>query len=532
MDGFFEDADCDLEKFVAPIEKHLDDIEVFSKKVPIFNGHYAISVVGNENNITYLITDPFGSRPIYYAETSRGWVWGFQVRQIVKSLDRRSLDIQGLDEFFIHQWLMEDRTLLSGVNQVLPSHVVCLETGKPPLVRRYARLDFCPSSGEMDLEHAVNLTDRALSDYFERIRKSHACISILFSGGVDSSLLLAKAKEFDFERLFAVTAHFPGHENPEIKQATAIAEYLKVELRIVEVPDSFIRDFTPDLVWQLERPPAYLNSFARAKIFHEVSSDAGLILSGEVADCMFSSDIGVSASRYERKRQPIKRIPNFARRSLASILKRLDSSVARKASFLLTSDAREYVRQYAEYNKSRSDEAISKADLAPTLRQVARQTKLYAGYEPNCAGSIFSFSQNRTLYTSNRNQYYHYSQLAAPHRLNVSLPFMSREIANIGLALPDALKWDRLGAKPVLKSLATRYIPAHWVHASKQGFVSPDSSWISGPLSTWRAILLDERSAARGIFDHDILQRLETPRDNLLLLTATMLEIYFRQFHD
>ena len=105
-------------------------------------------------------------------------------------------------------------------------------------------------------------------------------------------------------------------------------------------------------------------------------------------------------------------------------------------------------------------------------------------------------------------------------------------MAAIGIGLPDALKWDSLGTKPVLKKLATRYLPKDLVYASKLGFEMPAVDWLRGPLAPWYDLLLEERTLARGLFSEVAIRALDIERDHDLIWTAMSLELFMRQFID
>lgn len=401
---------------------------------------------------------PFGLRPIYYAETDRGWTWSFTLKELLPRLGTLSLDRLAIDEILIHRWLMDEHTLIIGVKQVLPSHFVCLRPGKPPLVRRYARVEFSPSPEQWDEVETIQRTNHALDAYFGKLRARHSRIAIFLSGGVDSSLLLAKARDYHFEKLVAVTAWFPGLDNPEADRARQVARHLEVkDHRMVPVTDSFIEEFFPELVRRLERPPAYINSFARAAMFQAIAGEVDAVVIGEGADGMFSDESAQVALRYDRKQRLLNKLPWNIRRGLAKL------TPARLRYILANS----------------------------TFDMVRGSRPFYAAYEP-AGDSITAFCQTRNLYTSNRNQYYTYAKLADVHGIKIEFPFLMQGLTEIGLILPDKLKADHLGAKPILKKLACRYLPEEWMYASKLGFHAPLASWLSGPLGNWRSDLLEQ----------------------------------------
>jgi asparagine synthase (glutamine-hydrolysing) len=123
-------------------------------------------------------------------------------------------------------------------------------------------------------------------------------------------------------------------------------------------------------------------------------------------------------------------------------------------------------------------------------------------------------------------------RLSAPFGISVEMPFISPEIVDVALQLPSRLKADGGIAKPVLKTLAARYYPKELVYRNKQGFPTPTSRWLGGPLGHCRSTLSEERTASRGVLDLAALRAAEVGRDDEAIWTSMCLEMICRQFID
>lgn len=528
LNGVVEESDSistRMTAYLAAVER-----DPAGRSIPQFSGNYALAIVSNDHQQTDLITDLLASHPIYYARTDIGWVWSFQLRYIIPYLRDRSLDQRGLQEMFLYRWLMEDGTLLAGVKQVLPGHCVTLKPDGSSVVRRYCRFDFAPASDAPKQQVLMSEVDMALDGVLERLRKHHTDICVLFSGGVDSSLLLAKAREHGFRRLFAVTANFPGHDNPELPRAAKIAQHLGVEHRVVDVSDSFVGHHLPDVVWALERPPTYFNALARLRIAAEVSSETDILLSGEVADCLYGGDIGGILS-YERKQRHLAALPWPLRHAAAAAFRFVPSHRCTRIANLLDFSTADHIRKGGHFDAAPGSKRVPIGALIPSLRGTL-PGGFYSDFEPLNSQSPIAISQNRTLYTSNRNQFQVYNLIAGPAGIQVHFPFAAAEVLASAAKIPDACKWDARGPKPVLKALACKYLPAEWVYESKIGFYAPTVSWLRNAMAGLRGMLTDERTAARGLYDMEVLRRLSPDCDTQLIFTALGVEIFCRQFLD
>ncbi|MCC7049429.1 MAG: 7-cyano-7-deazaguanine synthase [Alphaproteobacteria bacterium] len=534
--GVCDHFDRDARAVVQRIEANLDDADWVFANIPLRFGPYGLVVEALHSKRVYLIADPLGMEPIYYCQSNGDWHWSFDIKHLSGRLDPRALDMRGVDEMFSFRWLMEDHTLIDGVTRVLPSHVVCLEKGRAPRIHRYARIDYAPSAAAGDEADAIARTDRALDAYLSRLRGHTSRLGVFLSGGVDSSLLLAKARDHGFDRLLALTGVFPHRPNPELERARAVASHLKVEHRIVPVEDQYIADVFPRLVWQFESPVSYFNNFIRAAMFKSAAGLVDFVLTGEGADGMFSQEVGRTqdALRFDAKRRLVGWLPAPLQAGLSRLLLAFPSQAAARLARIFANDTWRYIRRRgALFDYGKGIDKTHAEDLIASLSRYRREhgEPLYSVYEP-ANMSISVFCQNRGLYTQNRHQYYCYAVLAREHGIKVGLPYLSSDIFAAALTLQDALKSDERGPKPILKKLARRYIPEDIVYAPKAGFETPDVELLRGPLGKWLPMLTDERTRARNLFDQDVVASLDVARDVYLVFCALGLEIFMRQFLD
>lgn len=531
--GYFEYPDVARKAIEFLIEAGDLDPLLFKQHIPLLDGQYGIAITNCQSESVHLIADLLGTVPIYYAQTEEGWAWSFKLRDLLPHLPSRKINPEGVLEVFLYRWLMGECTLLSEVRQVLPGECVTLQAGQPPQRSIYRRFEFSPTNGSFDQSALVEQTSRTLDRYLASVRQRYDRIAVLFSGGVDSSLLLAKAREHNFQRLVAVTARFPGHENPELERVLQIAQHLEIQPLLVDVDDDFIKSRFDDLVRVLERPPTYLNGWARTRIFEAIKGEVDVALTGEGADCLFGSDEFVGLSRFNEKQLVLQHVPWPIRRILSRAFNHIPNRMAQRLSRQLAFSTVDLIRRGAFEAGGKKGE-IKMTDLVPELREYCGNglPSMYEQFESGNSSSFISLAQNRSLYTSNRNQLFAYANHAAQFGIPVLHPFLSKGMLEIGKTLPDAAKRDAEGAKPILKKLACRYVPRDLVYGKKYDFVAPTAGWLEGPLSAWSEILRDGVTSARGLFDAAVVDRLATDTNRGLVIAGATLEIFFRQFID
>lgn len=536
--GFVDSTVAEVEELVARLSLRMLDARSSTDQaieIPVLSGNFALIIEAPDAKTTLLIADPLGLRSLYYIETQDGWVWSTKMRMLFPLVEGRSLDLTGVDEFFRYRWLAGENTLISQIKQVQPSHYTFLRDGFPAVTRRYAKLSFCQSGGHDDEAAAIDETNSALDSYFTKMRRRSDAVGIFFSGGVDSSLLVAKAREHDFRRLVTVTVRWPGRPNPEAERAARIAKHFNVEHRVVDVSDEFIETALPGLIWQLERPPRHANGFAIARMFSAICDDVEIAITGEAADRLYGTSSLLNIARYAARQDALGKMPLFIRHALVKMLPLFPMGKARNLLYALTNDTQSHILNQSSFEPLTDARALSSLDAMPSLTNVRPQKfdKRYEYMSPTPL-SMSAFQSNLRLYGANRAHCLEYSAMAELHHMQVGFPFLSAEVMDIGLNLHESLKNDARGPKPVIKKLACRYMPEEWVYEDKLGFETPLVDWLNGPLRKYLTLLYADNGAKgfRGLLDQEVIAKMDLRQDQDLLWTAMTLEIFIRQFID
>ena len=545
QDGF--NKDINLYKLIDQLDVADRSAEEIVDIIKPLSGQFSFVIFYISSGICYLITDPIGAEPIYYLANSFQQNWGFRIKDLVRHLDVKKLDFSALDESMLYRWLNEDNTMIAGIKRVNPGQMIEISKNGSVRILNYSipRYQVGNLYCDMTENDVIERTNKALEIYFLRLRKNSPRIAILLSGGVDSSLLLAKAREFDFEKLIAITCEFKEADNPELKRAQSVSRQLGVELEVVTIDDDYILSSIPKIVYLLESPNAYFNCIARLKMLESLQGRVDTVVIGEGADGMFSMEVGGGSRslKFERKRKVVKIIPELIRKNLAKISEKNHHPKIARLHKLLTTDSIEYLRTQGEAfpdcTPATSFDNISITDLIPVLKKIrsSRKSYPYSQFEPKTSTGIsenfvIDFCQNRGLYTQNRHQYLCYLVICHEFGLSLAAPFLSKEIMDIGLNLPFELRSDAKGAKPVLKKLACRYITEEIIYSPKLGFETPLSDWLTRSKNDWMKLLKSDLAKKRGIIDVNLVDKLTPERDSLIILSALMFEIFCQQFID
>ncbi|MSO85628.1 MAG: asparagine synthase (glutamine-hydrolyzing) [Rhodospirillales bacterium] len=448
-------SDCE-----PPLHLYLRDGPEFVRHL---RGMYALAIHDPGRGRLVLARDPFGIKPLYYAETADGFAFASEARALIAggfarsdggaSFDARVtpvgvhshddsparpiLDAPARDEALELQFTTGRRTLFQGIFRVLPGEVLVVEQGR--IVSRFIR-PALPAGGvgEARAERALMDLDQLLNEAVELHQRADVPYGMFLSGGVDSSVLLAMMARLNPKPVIAFTAAFPGTRAiDERAHARAVAkaagaEHVEVEFdesdfwrllpRVMAAMDDFCADYAV-------LPTFKLGQAARA---------AGLkvILSGEGGDEIFAG--------YGRYRSAMRPRFLFGRpMRLKGALHGLDILRAPAPNW------RDGIAQ-AEIESSRGG-----------------RTPLQAAQAADCADWL----PNDLLTKLDR--------CLMAHGVEGRVPFLDPRLAAFGFGLPDALKVHHGRGKWLLRRWLETALPEARPFAPKRGFTVPVGEWIA-----------------------------------------------------
>src|SRR5512146_532730 len=179
--NFATKSDCEL-----PLYAYQRDGANFAHDL---RGMYGIALKGEGK--AYLSRDPFGIKPLYYAEIDNGVIFASEPGVLLKTgLVKRSLRRAAANELLQLQFTTGRGTIYDGISRVLPGETIAIENGRLGARRVEPAL---PDAPLLDLseDEALKRLDGVLMDSVMVHQRSDVPYGLFFSGGIDSTAILA-----------------------------------------------------------------------------------------------------------------------------------------------------------------------------------------------------------------------------------------------------------------------------------------------------------------------------------------------------
>jgi asparagine synthase (glutamine-hydrolysing) len=426
---FTTNADCELPLFTFAREG--------SNFARPLRGMYGIALNDPNDPALYLSRDPFGIKPLYYAEGDFGLAFASEAKALIRGGLVEPCAVQSkAAELLQLQFTTGAQTIFENIQRVLPGETLGIRNGRVHSRIRKAAL---PEGGPVatDEDNAIHGLERALLDSVMVHQRSDVPYGMFLSGGIDSSALLACMSRLNDRPVRAFTAGFPGAQvHDERAHARAVAKAAGAEHIEIEVTaEDFWREL-PAIVAAMDDPAADYAIVPTYMLAKAARRDVKVVLCGEGGDELFGG--------YGRYRTAVR--PWF-----------LGGRPMRRKGIL---DGLGVLRD--ESGTWRDGIAVSEAETQGNGR-----TKLQAAQATDCADWLphdLLLKLDRCLMA---------------HGMEGRTPFLDPMVANFAFRLPDALKVRSGLGKYLLRQWLAHALPEAKPFEKKRGFTVPVVEWMA-----------------------------------------------------
>ncbi len=400
-------------------------------------GMYAIALHDPGTRRLLLTRDPFGIKPLYYAETPQGFAFASEPNALIEAgILAPKLVRRARDELVQMQFTTGRGTVFAGINRVLPGETVIVRQGRIVERQRVAAL---PQQGPLlvDEQEALARLDATLSDSVRLHQRADVPFGLFLSGGIDSTAVLSMMARLGARPVKAFTIGFADGAEDERPLARAAAAAVGAEYAEIAMGETDFWRLLPDIVSCMDDPAADY-AIVPTWVLAQKARDAGIkvILSGEGGDELFAG--------YGRYR---------------SILRPWWAGGRPPRARGILDDLGILRREITGWR-----DGIAAAEM---LAGGEDRTPLQAAQAVDCTDWL----PNDLLLKLDR--------CLMAHGTEGRTPFLDGELARLAFCLPDELKIRRGLGKWALRRWLGGHLPQAEPLARKRGFTVPVARWIA-----------------------------------------------------
>lgn len=490
-------------------------------------GMFAFAVWDRAARRLTLARDRLGEKPLYFVRTSDTFVFASELSSLTavkaERLGADDVDSESLEDVLRYGYTRGARSILRNVQKLPPASMLEVdaedlgEVGSPFTYWSLGVNVASPRNRGLSDAAAVKSIDEALTVSVRQQMLADVPLGAFLSGGVDSSLVVAKMVEVSEApvRTFSI-----GFENPDFDEAP-YARAVAAELGTIHtqkyVSEDDLLASVPELPFVGGEPFADPSLLPTLLVCALAREQVTVALSGDGADELFAG-----YDRYPLSLR-VEGIPRLLRRKIglgvgilegiapwATIEARakgdrnpgrhkwdLTSSrmrMLRKALVGATPEERYHGLLQSPFGGENAQEGPGQVDHSRSWPSVSHlDAMLLDDLQGYLVDDILVKVDRAAMHVS----------------LETRMPFLDHRVVEAAWTLPDRMLIRDGRRKWVLREILKRYVPPSLTDRPKAGFGVPLAAWLRGPLRPWAEELLSEgRLAEHGLLEVAAVRRL------------------------
>jgi len=469
------------------------------------NGMFALALWDARGRVLHLARDRFGIKPLYWCREGGAVAFASELGALLAGgfPARPELDRAELRHYLALGFASPGGALLAGVRSVPPGQVLSLAADSGERLVPYWRP---PEPGARSPEDAPERLAATLAEAVERQLVADVPVGVFLSGGVDSSTVsvLASRAVSGPLRTFSVGFVGPGAVS-ELGAARLVADRLGSDHHELVMDPRTVAADLEQILDGLDTPLADCTAIPTWYMSRLARDTVTVALSGEGADEVFGG--------YERQRfdvafdllgAPGRRLVPLAVR----LLGRTPSPRLRERARMAPSLGRQL--HWGRIFTAGGIDALAASPIADEAAMLAPYADLAVRWQ-----ALARTDPVNGRLTADRESFLpgdllpKVDRMSMAHSLEVRVPFLDNEVADLVLPLPGRLKATLRRDKVLLRQAVAEIVPETTATRRKQAFATPIGPWLRGELREAAADLLAvDAVRRRGLFEPAAVERL------------------------
>ncbi len=449
-------------------------------------GMFAFSIWDNNTKQLFCARDRFGIKPFYYYQDKSKFVFGSEIKALLKSVDiDKSLSNDALDSYFTYGYITGDISIYKNIKKLQPAHYLLLSLKEKPsvIIKRYWDIHFEPDFSKTEEQWADDIYE-SLSESIRLHMISDVPLGAFLSGGIDSSSVVAMMAKNSTRPIKTFSIGFKEQAFNELKYAREVAlKYGTDHHEQIVEPESI--SLLPKLVNAYDEPFADTSAIPTYYVSKLAREFVTVALSGDGGDELFAGyDIYSKLNKLQSSSLHSRR-PAINKMIWGNLYKIIPQSVAGKGLSYLLSHDKKYVGAYASFwNRDERGKLLShhsKIDYSKASEDYKKQI-LKEGNKNDFVSNLQFLDMRSYMVDDILTKVDKASML---NSLEVRVPLLDHKFAELTFKIPWNLKLKENEQKYIFKKSMKPLLPVNIFNHAKQGFGLPLPFWFKGGLKEY-----------------------------------------------
>ncbi len=544
-------------------ETLLQAIEIWGLEITLNKivGMYSFALWDRKSEALYLVRDRFGEKPLYYGWLPRNESFVFSSDLIFDKLfkdEEFSINGDAVNDLLHLNYINNDYSIYKNIFKIQPGSYskIIFKKNKNPIInyKKYWEPEKINiNKNNFSYDENINHLDHKLTSIVKSQISADVEVGTFLSGGIDSSLITAKAQELSSKKIKTFCIGNEDKSHDESKYASKVAKFLSTDhdelilnkKNIIEDIPTIINNLNEPLGDSSFIPTFYVSKLAKKKVKVVLTGDAGDEIFGGynrytklklinriyklpkiLKKIIFVSLSNLGNNNINRINKIIKFIPSlknefYLNEKIKKILDRIDPKLTFSDflfSFLLNNNEISLLNNSDQFSRNKVLNNFNDQFLNEYKNKLSLEEKMMFIDTINYLPNDILFKVDRASMSNS---------------LETRAPFLDNNLYEFSLSLPIDQKIKNSKGKIILRDLLKKKIPKDLIDRPKAGFSIPIGDWIRQPLRDWSEDLLSKKNIDKtGILNFDNITKIWSDHkkgiDNSSLLWSILV---FQNWH-
>jgi asparagine synthase (glutamine-hydrolysing) len=472
-------------------------------------GMFALALWDTERRRLLLARDPFGKKPLYFAERGTTFLFASEIKALLSSpaIGTVEPDRAALAKYFLYEYVPGPATGFAGIRQLLPGHVLEV-TEQGVTTQAWWQPAYEPKLAVPEQEAAARF-DELLRQAVARRMIADVPVGLLLSGGIDSTTIGWYMREASSAPIHSFSISFAERTFNEASYARQAAASLGTEHHDLRFGLKEFHEAVAETTPLMDVPFGDASLLPTYTVSKLARSQITVALDGDGSDELLGGYGTFQAAELAEK---LPRLWQGVWQGMAAAAQLLPTNYR---DFSFDFKVKSFLRGLGEPLPYRNQVwlgsftpaetagllqpawRLAPADLTADIARLVPQLKSLDAFDAVSLMTVHHYLANDILVKLDRASMF--------VSLEARTPFLDVDAASYVMRLPAGFKRN----KYLLKKVMRGRIPDAIIDRPKKGFGIPLGWWLKGPLYEWASSVLEHKKlAAHGILNPAPVRRL------------------------
>lgn len=444
-------------------------VELFLSKA---RGMFAFALWDSCFERLIIARDIFGEKPLYYINNTEHFAFSSSINTL-KLIGNAEIELPALNQYLADSYISGSQTIYTEIKSFPPASYCIINANGVMNIKRYWQLGEFSKGATCQEDVLEDLLRKSV----QRCLVSDVPVGIALSGGLDSSLIAAFAKE-NVKDLQSYSVAFDDTSIDESDHAESVARHLGLIHTKIKFCISDVFNNLPFIIHECGQPFADDSVIATYVLAEKSRNNVKVLLTGDGGDELFCGYWSAKSAMIADSYRSAIRTNSMAHVAVQALMNSLASRALPSIYtrwLALEKIAHDDSQQYLN---SSSWQSMLGNIVSSNERQKPCVTK-----DVEDSSSILQLASIRDIEKQLAYAFLPKTDSATmAASLEARAPFLDRDLAEYAWRMPLSAKLSLFENKISLRKIARKYLPREICNRKKHGFTLPVSTWFRSDL--------------------------------------------------